>query len=274
MYEDFNYTGGTGEDDFESNLFNDAPTENWYTDTYGMDDLGGYFNTQEPQFDLNTSIPEGTWNMAPNQSFGGGEIGIPTPEMDASTMQGGWDTQGLQDTLAKLFNNKGAISGLGAIVEGMQNKKKAKALQDLATRYQGAMDPFGGQRAFYQQQLQQAVQDPYSAPIVKSQVDQLQRAQAIKDAAAGRRSNSATSNPALLAAQAAVAQKYMDSLQTPAGANISPSGLSSILGTRAQASNYDVNGMLSPILSALAKNAGTDKNTQTLDALRKFFGQQ
>lgn len=177
----------------------------------------------------------------------------------------------VQNTLANIFNNKGFVTGLGALAEGYQNKKKASALQQLVSRMQPAMDPFGSQRAQYQTELSNAVQNPYSAPIVRQQVDALQQAQAIKDAQAGRRSNSATSSPALLAAQAQIAQKYIDSLYTPSGANIGPQGLSSLLQTQQQGINSGVNGYMSPILSALAKNAGTDQNTQRLEALKAFL---
>lgn len=176
-----------------------------------------------------------------------------------------------QQTLVGLFNNKGFVTGLGALAEGYQNKKKASALQNLVSQMRQPLDPFGSQRPQYQAELSRAVQDPYSAPIVRNQVDALAQAQAIKDAAAGRRSNSATSSPALLAAQAQVAQKYIDSLYTPSGANIGPQGLSSLLQTQQQGINAGVNGYMSPLLSALAKNAGTDQNTQRLEALKKFL---
>ena len=74
-----------------------------------------------------------------------------------------------------------------------------------------------------------------------------------------------------MAAMAGVAQNYMNSLQTPAGANISPQGLSSLISAQQQGINNDVNGYLSPALSALAKSAGTDTNTKTLEALREFL---
>lgn len=178
---------------------------------------------------------------------------------------------GIQNTLSGLFNNKGFVTGLGALAEGYQNKKKAAALQQLVQQNRQPLDPFGSQRPFYQQQLQQAVQDPYSAPIVSAQVEQLKRAQDIKNAAAGRRSNSATTDPALMAAMAGVAQNYMNSLQTPAGANIGPQGLSSLLSAQQQGINNDVNGYLSPALSALGRSAGVDQNTKTLEALRELL---
>lgn len=178
---------------------------------------------------------------------------------------------GIQNTLSSLFNNKGFVTGLGALAEGYQNKKKAAALQQMVSQNRQPLDPFGSQRPFYQQQLQQAVQNPYSAPIVSAQVEQLKRAQDIKNAAAGRRSNSATTDPALMAAMAGVAQNYMNSLQTPAGANISPQGLSSLMSAQQQGINNDVNGYLSPALSAMGRSAGIDQNTKTLEALRELL---
>lgn len=178
---------------------------------------------------------------------------------------------GIQNTLSSLFNNKGFVTGLGALAEGYQNKKKAAALQQMVSQNRQPLDPFGSQRPFYQQQLQQAVQNPYSAPIVSAQVEQLKRAQDIKNAAAGRRSNSATTDPALMAAMAGVAQNYMNSLQTPAGANISPQGLSSLMSAQQQGINNDVNGYLSPALSAIGRSAGMDQNTKTLEALRELL---
>ena len=177
-----------------------------------------------------------------------------------------------QNVLAGLFNNKGALTGIGALMEGYQNKKKAAALQQLVSQMRQPMDPFGSQRPQYQAELSRAVQDPYSSPIVANQVKALQQAQQIKDAQAGRRSNSATSNPALLAAQAQVAQKYIDSLYTPAGANIGPQGLSGLLQTQQQGINAGVNGYMSPIASAIGYNTGTSNNNTALQqALTKFL---
>lgn len=179
---------------------------------------------------------------------------------------------GVQNTLANLFNNKAFVSGIGALMEGSQNKKKATMTQQMVRQMQPAMDPFGAQRAQYQQELARTMQDPYSAPIVRDQVEQLKRAQAIKDAAAGRRSNSATTDPALMAAMADVAQKYMNSLYTPAGANINPSGLSSLIPAMQQGYNADVNGYISPIMSALGYNAGNNTTNADIQAIKEKLG--
>ena len=179
---------------------------------------------------------------------------------------------GVQNTLANLFNNKAFVSGIGALIEGSQNKKKAAMTQQMVRQMQPAMDPFGAQRGQYQQELARTVQDPYSAPIVRDQVEQLKRAQAIKDAAAGRRSNSATTDPALMAAMAGVAQKYMDSLYTPAGANINPSGLSSLISAMQQGNNADVHGYISPLLSAVGYNAGNNTTNADIQAIKEKLG--
>ena len=175
----------------------------------------------------------------------------------------------VQNTLANTFNNKGFVTGLGALAEGYQNKKKAAALQQMVNQNRQPLDPFGSQRPFYQQQLQQAVQDPYSAPIVRNQVDALAQAQRIADAKAGRRSNNATSSPALLAAQAQVAQNYINSLHTPSGANIGPQGLSSLIQPQMSGINADINGYLSPI-SQSVKDYQTQQDL--LELIEKLKG--
>lgn len=193
--------------------------------------------------------------------------GMSTPGGEIPSNQGG-----ISQALSDLFNNKKTMTGIGALFEGFQNMQKANAMQGLASRMQGAMDPFGGQRAGYQQQLAAAIQNPYSSPIVRAQVEQLQRAQATKDAAAGRRSNSATSSPAMLAAQAQIAQNYINSLMQPAGANISPSGLSSLLQTQQQGINSGINGFVSPLLSAAGYATGNNSTANDLAAIKAKLG--
>lgn len=210
-------------------------------------------NYQDMNFDYNLSneaMP--SWQQS-GTDWGGVDQQLGTnfsnPLMD---IQNSLPTMGgVQNTLSGLFNNKGFVTGLGALAEGYQNKKKAAALQQMVNQNRQPLDPFGSQRPFYQQQLQQAVQDPYSAPIVRDQVDALAQAQRIADAKAGRRSNNATSSPALLAAQAQVAQKYIDSLYKPAGANIGPQGLSSLLSAQQQGINAGINNYLSPMSQAV-----------------------
>lgn len=176
---------------------------------------------------------------------------------------------GTEDVLAKIFANPSLLAkGLGALFEGQQNKKMGSSMNKIAER--PVFDPFGSQRPYYQQQLQNTVQDPYNQPIVKAQADQLARAQRIIDAKAGRRSNTATSAPGVLAAQAAIAQKYMESLQTPAGANIRPDSgsLAQLLG---QGAKYDTQGSISPLLNVLGNYTRNQDNQAQMEQLAKIL---
>ena len=161
--------------------------------------------------------------------------------------------------LGGLFAGKGGSSILGALAEGRQNKKYVQGVKDIVGQQQQTLDPFGSQRPFYQQQLQQAVSNPYSQKIVADQVAALKSAQDRKNAAAGRRSNSAGTDPELLRAMADIAMKYQQQLYTPAGANINPNmaGLSALLGANKQ----NTNGYLSPLMSALGFNVGGNANS-------------
>jgi len=161
--------------------------------------------------------------------------------------------------LGGLFAGKGGSSILGALAEGRQNKKYVQGVKDIVGQNQQTIDPFGSQRPYYQQQLQQSVANPYSSKIVSDQVAALKSAQDRKNAAAGRRSNSAGTDPELLRAMADIAMKYQQSLHSPAGANINPNmaGLSALL----SANKQNTNGYISPLLSALGFNVGGNANS-------------
>lgn len=213
------------------------------------------------------NTPEGDWSDQGGTSW--------TPDVD-NNFFGGIDTSGvqtdtgptwnapnagsIQNTLAGIFsgaqNNPALMGkGLAAILEGVQNKKKQSAMRANASQ----LDPWGSQRGFYQQQAQSAVTDPFSSPIVKAQVEQLQNAQNIKDAAAGRRSNSLTSSPAVMAEMAKIAQQYQAQMAQQGGASINPSGLATTLNAGSQAG---INGYVSPLLTALGWNNQSEQNKQ------------
>ena len=159
-------------------------------------------------------------------------------------------------------------SGLGSIISalltGKQNTQNAQQSKNIINQQQASTDPFASQRPFYQQQLQQSVTNPYSAPIVADQVNALKRAQDIKNAAAGRRSNSASTDPELLKAMAEVAQKYQSSLQQPAGVNFRPdmTGYKELLGANQQ----QTNGYISPLLSALGFTQQQGNNSANMES--------
>ena len=180
----------------------------------------------------------------------------------------------IPQTLSSIFNNPNAMKlgtmGLSALMEGYQNKKKAAAMKQLAKN--PALDPFGSQRQFYQQQAQQAVTNPYDSPIVKAQIEQLQNAQNIKDAAAGRRSNMLTSSPAVMAEMAKIAQNYQQQMAVQGGANIAPSGgLADIL---SKSTTYDANGYISPLLTAAGYGVQDNALANLTAEQKKILGQQ
>ena len=282
MWDDFDWNDSVGD---YSNDYN-AVTEssgNWYNSfpDYNMD-FGSISDT---------GATDNSWNLG-NLDFSGFDsfdslgnspaFNLPetTPTTDtswlnalpslgdapmASTGTAG-TASGISNVLSQIFNKVGAplaMKGVAALYEGSQNKKKANALGNVAQQIQQTSDPFGSQRPIYQQQLQQTVTNPYSSPMVKAQVDNIARAQAIKDAAAGRRSNSLASAPGVLAAQADIAQKYMNSLAPLAGANMSPNtqAISQLLSQKA---GYDTQGYGSPLAYLMSDEA---KNIQNQDLM-------
>ena len=279
---DFDSLGNTGDySGFSDNPDFSNPFGNQQSNNNGGFDFQSEYDNfgQQPQYsDMFQGMNNFGQGLQPTQSLNSvGEFGQQGNLSSGIPENSG----GISAALANIFNgmgsqgsqgSKGMLSGLGALVEGRQNRKKASSIQNIVNQQQARMDPFGSQRPMYQQELARTMQDPYSAPIVRNQVQQMQQAQAIKDAAAGRRSNQATSNPALMAAQAQVAQKYMDSLYTPSGANIAPnaSGLAELM----QGNNAAINGYASPIMSALGYNSGSNNNQdqmqQIVDALARF----
>lgn len=281
MYDDYGSSdlfGFNGPDDYQENTQSNNYDLYEHDYSVGLPNTGGnqYQFDNTPQFDLQSNL-----SNVPNQSwFSQPQIQLSDQENAAvATMPDtNWNPNsgGLQNTLAQLFNSKGfdsGMRGLAALLEGSQNKKKSSQLQQIVNNNRTMIDPFGSQRPFYQQQLQSAVTDPYSAPIVKNQVDQIALAQARKDAAAGRRSNSATSDPAMLAAQAKVAQDYINSLYTPAGAGINPNS-SAALSLLEKGTNADVNGYISPLMSALGYGTQQNSNTAALDAIKQALAKQ
>jgi len=311
MGEDYNW------DDFDSQSNEYLQSSDYSGDSFQTDDgqswggngaadygnaFGGGEGYQPPSWEQSQPIDMGGFQQpqmnyqfnTPNQpSVGFDQFGGMQAPQEGFGFGGGLggDVSGF---LSQLFGSGGAlggkggqglVAGLGALMEGRQNKQQAKNMQQVVQQQQQRTSPFDVQstgasqmgassmRDGMQQKLAAAMQDPYSAPIVKSQVEQIQKAQAIKDAAAGRRSNSATSDPAMMAAQAKVAQEYINSLQNPAGANINPNsqGLEALL----QAQKYNTNGYASPIMSALGYNASvnTAQNNQQaqIDQLRALL---
>jgi len=286
--------GGQGDPNSQYN-FDQAQQPQDYTSDMFSGGLGEMFSMQNaPSMQNSFSIPQGTFDLpqSPQQfGFGGEGVGVQPYEQgmaptDSNLFGGG--LSGLSNILGGLFNGQSGITGkqLGtigaALLEGRQNKRIASQIPQAVQAQQQRTSPFdvasagassmgaNSMRDAMQQKLAAAMTDPYGQPIVKSQVDQIARAQAIKDAAAGRRSNSATSSPAMMAEQAKVAQNYINSLQQPAGASINPNsqGLEQII----QALKYGTQGYGSPIASAAGYTTGSNQNSTAMQQILQALG--
>lgn len=299
--------GGQGDPNSQYN-FNQAQQPQDYTsDMFGSGGLGDLFSMQNgPQMQNSFSIPQGTFDLPQSDQqfgFGGQGVGVqpgqfnfdqemPQVDTGSGTDYFGKGMSGLSQVLNGIFNTKQGqgnnstakqlASVVAALMEGKQNKQMASQIPQAVQEQQQRTSPFdvassgassmgaNSMRDAMQQKLAAAMTDPYGQPIVKSQVDQIARAQAIKDAAAGRRSNSATSSPAMMAEQAKVAQNYINSLQQPAGANINPSsqGLEQIM----QALKYGTQGTTSPLMSAIGYGTGSNQNSNAMQQILQALG--
>ncbi len=204
-------------------------------------------------YDNFNSLPQG--NISPTTSWGD------TLTKMLGGLSGLFGQNKNQQRGGQLSSGLGSI--ISALLTGKQNTKNAQQSKNIINQQQAAADPFASQRPFYQQQLQQAITNPYSVPIVADQVNALKRAQDIKNAAAGRRSNSATTDPELLKAMAEVAQKYQSSLQQPAGAMIKPNmeGYKELLA----ANKLGNQGYSSPLMSALGFTGQQNNNYSNMN---------
>jgi len=107
-----------------------------------------------------------------------------------------------------------------------------------------------------------------SSPIVAKQIAQLQAVQDRKDAAAGRRSNSLLGSTAVMGEAAKIAQAYQQQMANQGGANIQPSGLSTVLQSGA---NADTDGYISPLSQLFGYNTQSNTNSDAINALTKFL---
>lgn len=311
MYNSGIYGGDSGDIDWGTqvnDLYTGAPVDtSWINQPYSEYQLNNPGYSSIPSFNTGFDPSDPAWSNTPVNQQGGFDGGMTMapqdwtsqlppewlqqpqqmPQLQQGTSGGGWgDSLGsVKDTLAKLFQgNNGKLigSGIAAYLEGRGNKQMAQQIPQVVAQQQArqspfdaaatAIDPTSG-RAQAMEAYKAALANPYGNKIVSDQVEALSKAQAIKDAAAGRRSNNATSSPALVAAQAQIAQKYLDSMAQQAGAGINPNmgGLSDLV----SALKYGANGYTSPFASAAGYSLGsnyTQNNQQNIiDALSKLM---
>jgi len=101
---------------------------------------------------------------------------------------------------------------------------------------------------------------------VAAQIAQLQKAQNIKDAAAGRRSNSLMGSTAVMSEAAKIAQNYQAQMAQQGGSQVTPNS-NAQANLLSQAAQSSTQGYLSPIMNALGYNSQTSNNDATLQQL-------
>lgn len=269
-YDGANWTNDLSVSNGGESIFDNVPVmDNW--DTWNNPESGLSYN-----WSSGGSMPGynefGNWT--------GQNLDMDVQQNMPSLPQGWGDMGSVGATLKDLFSSPGGgalVKGIGALLEGSQNKRMAKDMRGIVQQQQARQSPFdvaggapaGSMRAQMQQALTGAMNNPMAVPHIKAQVDQIAKAQAIKDAAAGRRSNSATSSPAMLASQGKVVQDYINSLYNPAGAFMQPSmsGLEQLI----NASKYNTQGYASPIMSAVGYEQRNSQSQAMLDALKEIL---
>lgn len=160
---------------------------------------------------------------------------------------------------------------LGAgILEFLQKRQQAKALNQAAAR----MDPFGSQRPFYQEQLQQTYTDPnayMNRPEARLQLQALEKALARRDAKSGRRSQYGSRALELAQAQAKLLSDYRSPLAAAAGVNIAPGG-AQLLSDAARTKQEAVGAPIQSVLSAITgQDPRYTESERRIAALEKAF---
>lgn len=149
-YEYPQYSGGTSDADFESNLSNEAPSADWFTNAYGQNGMDGYYNNQAPQesyapfdptfglqqTDMQTLAPQGWQQNGTNWGQIDSEIG-------SSFNSAGQNTydffSGAGNSLKGLFNNgfggsggstNTFLKGLAGLMAAQQTKKSNQQMAD------------------------------------------------------------------------------------------------------------------------------------------------
>jgi hypothetical protein len=249
--EDLSGWGDWGETPDQQGVFNSGYDSgfNWFGDSdLHFDDWNAGSDLMKGQ-QLGEELYFDDWNQGSN-------LGI--NQTLSQLPDSGWDTSGVQDTLAKIFANPKTWQGLFGGIMDDRSRAKARTAADPRRNIQWLQqntpqDPTKAMRDNAQAAFIQANQDPRSVAIVRDQLNAIQDAQNRKDAAAGRRSNMIGSAPAVLGAQGKVINDY---LQNMAQFRIQPNaaGLSSLYGQgNSQLMDALKGGDIGGLMAAIAK---------------------
>lgn len=222
-------------------------------------------NQGQPEWD-NSYIPQASGNWGNSLS----SIG------NGSTYQGGTQefSSGVQDYLKNIFTNPQFLTkGIGALFEGIQNKRSSNNLNRIAGNLQRAGDPFASQRGQYQRLLSDTYTNPNIAlgrPEIRAQLQGLENQINARDAAAGRRSQYGDRANQLAIASSGLLDRYRQQLAQLAGGGLSPnfSGLSNLY---QEANRQGTNGFLSPIMSAFDMGTQQKRQQDFINQLSSLF---
>lgn len=222
-------------------------------------------NQGQPEWD-NSYIPQASGNWGNSLS----SIG------NGSTYQGGTQefSSGVQDYLKNIFTNPQFLTkGIGALFEGIQNKRSSNNLNRIAGNLQRAGDPFASQRGQYQRLLSDTYTNPNIAlgrPEIRAQLQGLENQMNARDAAAGRRSQYGDRANQLAIASSGLLDRYRKQLAQLAGGGLSPnfSGLSNLY---QEANRQGTNGFLSPIMSAVGMGTQQQRQQDFINQLSSLF---
>lgn len=155
------------------------------------------------------------------------------------------------------------FKGLASLYSAYQGNKQAGQLRQAAQM----QDPFGPQRAQYQQLLSQSYSNPnayMNSPESRLQQQALKQALERKDAVAGRRSQYGARAVDLQMAQAKQLADYRAGLQQAAGSQIQP-GNAAALYEKASQAQVDANAAPVQALSSIfQKQTPQYQNTQAI----------
>jgi len=273
--------GGAAQYPMDQNISN-VPAEGWNQTGTDWSQMGDYWN----QTDNQQQMPNIGGMGGVDYSSGIDNSGLYAPAAqlggsDANSIDlGKWGGKGL-DLLGRVFGGAGAAGGAGGVSgsnaylktfmnlvaanqEKKSNQQMATQIPQQVQQFRQQASPFDANpttldpnsaRFLAQNEYKKSVLNPYASNIVSDQVEQMRQIQARKDAAAGRRSNTAYSNPAMLAASADAAMKYQNQLGQQAGAGqfMGQSGLNELV----QGLKYGAQGN-SPYFSAAGYGANAN----------------
>jgi len=222
-------------------------------------------NQGQPEWD-NSYVPQASGNWGNSLS----SIG------NGSTYQGGTQefSSGVQDYIKNIFTNPQFLTkGIGALFEGIQNKRSSNNLNRIAGNLQRAGDPFASQRGQYQRLLSDTYTNPNIAlgrPEIRAQLQGLENQMNARDAAAGRRSQYGDRANQLAIASSGLLDRYRQQLAQLAGGGLSPnfSGLSNLY---QEANRQGTNGFLSPIMSAVGMGTQQQRQQDFINQLSSLF---